>query len=115
MSHTEWYKNIPPQGVLCHAKNSMALIKCFDENDDTGIEDNGDYYHISDLTLLTAAEIWELMPWHDMQTAPLLKEILTVSKADFDDRDVMNITMLHDDNQRNAYKKWLPLPELNYV
>lgn len=71
----QWYKNIPLNGMLCKEKISGHIVR---------IMKKSEYYHglvlddcfrenlfdIDELTPLTAAEIWDLMPWQDMETAP---------------------------------------------
>ena len=56
---------------------------------------------------LTASEWWEFAPWQGIATAPLLTKILVNNCDGF-----FNIAILHDEEQRGWYKKWLPLPEL---
>jgi hypothetical protein len=67
-----WYENIPPQGVLCKNKVDGEVIKVLSynaENDyvlSNKIDFEGDkeIFYPSDLTPLTAEEIWQFIPWN---------------------------------------------------
>ena len=114
----EWYRNIPPQGVLVFDgdENIQLIVDMTVNYDLDGIAYNDavsksdDTFDIKHLRPLTAEEWWDFAPWQPMETAPLLEHILALKKADFENKDVVTMTMLHCDSQRNGYKKWLPLP-----
>ena len=62
-------------------------------------------YGYEDLVPLTATDWWQFAPWQEMETAELMTMIIVINND-----GVFTMTMLHDDKQRAAYKKWLPLP-----
>jgi hypothetical protein len=78
----EWYKNIPPQGVLCKTNgysNDYAVIVNLSEEDFIDVYDgeciskSGDVYLISDLTPLTAQEITQFLPDSGLKIDVLLR------------------------------------------
>jgi hypothetical protein len=111
----EWYKNIPPQGVLCKTNgysNDYAVIVNPSEEDFMDVYDgeciskSGDVYLISELTPLTAAEWWSFAPWQPMKTAPLHEKIL-VNNVDC----LYQTAILNAEEHREWYERWLPLPK----
>ena len=117
MNEKKWHENIPERGMLCKEKSSGSIVRIIGETDHVDFDmvfDDSMRRHVYDpdeLTLLTAAEWWDFAPWQDMKDAPLLIPIFAIGKMDFEDGNVCNIVMLHDDEQYCWYKKWLPLPK----
>jgi len=78
MSEKEWYENIPAGGVLCKHKNgTTVLIKTAVGKWGFDMSSLNSHF-LDELTPLTAAEMWEFMPWLDMDSAPSGTHILLI-------------------------------------
>jgi hypothetical protein len=116
MNEKKWNENIPDGGVLCKENSSGSIVRILSKSNlfngmvmDDCVSKN--HFDTDELTPLTAEEWWQFAPWQDMDSAPLLTQIFISGERDFEDGTVFNIVMLHDDEQRGWYKKWLPLPK----
>jgi len=100
----EWHENIPENGVLC--KDDNGDIQLITEAKGIFGFRGLDYgYPLSKLTPLTAEEIWQFMPWQDMDSAPINVAIIAM-----DNDGVVKPITLRGIAQCSFFKKWLPLP-----
>ena len=86
----KWHENIPENGVLCEDDNGnlVKIVPCDKDGDDYyALNDDEDCisscrdgYHHDDLTPLTSEEIWQFMPWQDIDSAPRVGEFLVQTK-----------------------------------
>jgi len=106
----EWHENIPENGVLCKEKSSGSIIRIMGKSNllDSMLMDDcrsRNHFGTDELTPLTAEEIWKLMPWQDIDSAPINTVIITM-----DNDGVVNPITLRGIAQCSFFKKWLPLP-----
>lgn len=105
MNDKKWYENIPKNGVLCktesdetqfvHIRNKQDLLEfCCDYAVDESF-----------LTKITPAEFWQFAPWQDIKTAPLLEPVLLLRNG------VVYLDKLYNEDKREVFEKWLPLPQ----
>lgn len=127
----EWHKNIPPQGTLCKSKDDGEIVRAlwYDEESDLVTSDKTDFegdktlFYTYDLAPLTAAEIWQFMPWQPMGTAPKDGSEFTAYSRDkgmvctayYDNEDDCFFTDWRGKgNYHSVYDfVWIPLPKLD--
>ena len=120
----KWYEQIHSQGVLCKHIWDGEIVKAVsyeDENDliltdKTDFDGDKDKFVPSDLTPLTAAEIWQFMPWKPIETAPIDESVFISNKIDkfligslCADGRVISAAGNYMFNINGCY--WLPLPD----
>lgn len=110
----KWYENIPKKGMLCKVKSSdtVVVIVSSKQNPFNSVnfickDKDGFYVTHDELTPLTSEEIWQFMPWQGMDSAPMNKPMLVTNNQD----NVFS-TVLFAEIERDCYKKWLPLPQV---
>ena len=117
MEQNNWWDNIPENGVLCK-DDSGDLQLITSAKGIFGFRSLDYGYPLSKLTPLTAAEIWQFMPWQSMDSAPRDgKRIIIICKGGHFDVGYWN---LEDDCFKSLISlakiyhaaKWLPLPEV---
>jgi len=107
MNEKKWNENIPAGGVLCSVENdAYAVITHYKKGKNWIFPYRSSDSGYMQAKPITAAEWWDFAPWQDMKDAELMTLIIVINND-----DVFTMTMLHDDSQRQAYKKWLPLPK----
>jgi hypothetical protein len=121
---SEWHENIPPQGVFCRFSSDESLFILIKDKQDF-LEFLSDYtYQPEDLTPLTAAEMWQFMPWQGIKDAPEIdKFIAKIKWIDIDDdcvrytycmawRSEISKSGFMRDGVHPLYEsfEWLPLP-----
>jgi len=76
MATNNWWDNIPENGILCKEKSSGAIVRIIGKTNHVDFDMVFDdcvsrhTYDPEELTPLTAAEIWQFMPWYQIETAP---------------------------------------------
>jgi len=73
-------------------------------------------FDIDELTPLTAAEMWEFMPWQDMKDAPHDGWFLVIENCTGEIKRAkryLDDEFIDDHNTRIVFKKWLPLPQVS--
>ena len=109
----KWHENIPENGVLCKQSNGSYKVITeiehdyhFDDCTTYGVSEYGED-EIEDLTPLTAKEIWQFMPWQDMDSYPrdASRCFVRYKNSGWIDLKVPTEVDIRDDIE------WLPLPQ----
>lgn len=113
MSNEEWHKEIPPQGKLCKLENGdivkIAKARFSDQYGVYLVESEHNYFSLDAVTPLTTEEIWQFMPWQDMDSAPIDEWIIVTRKNGEVDTHIFHWGY---QKSNDGFLKWLPLPKV---
>jgi hypothetical protein len=124
----EWTGNIPVNGILCRDTRSGNIYRVMrlskDPHDKYCLVDDSCHVHdIVDTVPLTPQEVWDLMPWQPMNSAPkdgssllleLEQEIRGRGKYHTGSFNVNGVSIIAGRMGFDCPKPiaWLPLPEI---
>jgi hypothetical protein len=117
---SEWHEHIPKNGVFCRFSSDENLFVLIKDTQDF-LEFLSDYAcEPESLNPLTSAEMWQLMPWQTIETAPkdgvffvVLTENGFLSSARYTTKFWLDGRgeFVNTSGSVIRFVKWLPLPK----